>query len=556
MNSSITQRLRVAGFLLNIAEWDRHLEVVRQILNGIDSFEPYAAFLRITRGKGTGITCKDLENFLRENAVPLDINSLEVVIKIYDTKFTGVLDFEDFLKTTLTRDNPSIRFEAAATREIRDMPVDQNLTEEVEYTLSRLFGKACEFTRKMRIDAESQSVLADRDLFTQLGTGSGASTILDFKVLKKFFENLKIVPKDSEIIAILRVIDINDDGVIDRNEFDYFVGLFTSRGLGDNGLFHKLKERSKRENETNYFGEPRTDSQFLKSTLNNSISASGVQPLRERPTNYRRDDTNTLSSVGEYKPRDRAGLGRPEREKNISNERERRQLATGSRVEEVERTRLQRTETRNRNLPSPRTGAAGNSRYEKEVGDLRKWDQNRSTAKISDSLLKERTRGPGTRSGSRDRSSTANKSRRVDGLRPANIPTGTSRLERSERVDRLAGQKVERGEGWRRPGAESDKITFAGSSGGGLADARRAAGEPTRERRLEDFSYKRSAPLETKKEGEASSYIRYERMSITKGQADRSSGVNGAGQTYTPITRDVGDEIGLSTNTFRETKFT
>lgn len=152
---SVTQKLRVAGFLLNIAEWDRHLEVVRQILNGIESFEPYEAFLRISRGKQPGIGAKEIETFMRDNAVPVDLNSLDIVVKLYDTKFAGYIDFEDFLKMTLTRDNPGVRFEAAAKREIHDLGEDQALSEEVEYCLSRLFGKACEFVRKMKIDAES-----------------------------------------------------------------------------------------------------------------------------------------------------------------------------------------------------------------------------------------------------------------------------------------------------------------------------------------------------------------------------------------------------------------
>ena len=103
----------------------------------------------------------------------------------------------------------------------------------------------------MKADAESQSIVSERDLFTQLGTQSGS---LDFKILKKFFEELRIVPRDSEIIAILRVIDINDDGIIDKAEFDYFLSLFNSK-LPSESILQKLRERVKRDTDTNYFGE-------------------------------------------------------------------------------------------------------------------------------------------------------------------------------------------------------------------------------------------------------------------------------------------------------------
>lgn len=79
-------------------------------------------------------------------------------------------------------------------------------------------------------------------------------------MLKRYFEMLKIMPKDSEIIAILRVIDVNDDGVIDKTEFDYFIGLFSLRlGVSEPVNVNKLRDRNRKDNEVNYFGERRTD---------------------------------------------------------------------------------------------------------------------------------------------------------------------------------------------------------------------------------------------------------------------------------------------------------
>ncbi len=276
---SITQKLKIAGFLLNIAEWDRHLEVTRQILNGIDKFEPYAAFLRLTKGKpADGIHPRAIEAFLSENGLAADGNLIEVVVKVYDTKFTGSLDFEDFLKMTLARDNPKMRFEAAAKREIYDITEDQLLAEEIEYCLARFFSKAAEFVKKMKVDAESQSTISDRELFAQLGTTGG---FLDFKTLKRFFESLNIVPKDSEIIAILRVIDINDDGIIEKTEFDYFISLFNTR-IGSEALLSKLIDRSRKDHEVNYFGErkDRKDGPSLSATKPNGSGL--VSSLKSR----------------------------------------------------------------------------------------------------------------------------------------------------------------------------------------------------------------------------------------------------------------------------------
>ena len=267
-----TQRLKVAGFLLNISEWDRHIEVVRQILNSVALFEPYAAFLRITKGRNPGISVADIEEFLRDNGAHVEGGSIEILVRLYDTKFLGHIDFEDFLKMTLTRDNPQMRFEAAAKRENYQVEESETLGEEIEFCLTRLLTKACEFIKRMRTDAESNGAVTDRDLFNEIGT---TGNILDYKAMKAFFESLKIIPRDSEIIATLRVIDINDDGLIDKSEFDYFISLFNNRSA-DPSLMNKLRERAIKENEVNYFGEKKD----LSKTRGSVHSGSKVLPPR------------------------------------------------------------------------------------------------------------------------------------------------------------------------------------------------------------------------------------------------------------------------------------
>lgn len=267
--SSVAQRLKIAGFFLTLAEWDRSLEVTRQILNGIDAFEPYAAFLRIAQST-RAITVDLVENFLRDNSQRASTKELDIVLRLYDTKFSNALDFEDFLKMTLARDNPKSRFEAAATRETYAVGENQRLAEEIEYTLSRFFTKACELSSRLRAEVEGQQGINEKDIFSQLSIGHNGN--LDFKVLKQFFEELKIVPKDSEIISILRAIDINDDGIIDRTELEYFISMFSIKGPSSVS-FSRLKDRSNVENQVNYFGERRTES-------------NGTYPLRSSPLGY------------------------------------------------------------------------------------------------------------------------------------------------------------------------------------------------------------------------------------------------------------------------------
>lgn len=101
-------------------------------------------------------------------------------------------------------------------------------------------------------DPETHLILTQSNLFKEIdarGTGH-----LDFHNLKAFFEESKIKPRDSEIISILRIIDINDDGKINENEFNFFIELFSGKEPG-NHVLNVLKRAHEEDNKINYFGE-------------------------------------------------------------------------------------------------------------------------------------------------------------------------------------------------------------------------------------------------------------------------------------------------------------
>ena len=258
MNMDINYKLKVVGFFLTISEWDRHLEVIRQVLNAIQAFEPYAAYLRLTKGRGTPITPSDINDFTRSNGFEADYMAISLIVRLFDTRFEGSLDFEDFLKMILSRDNPEIRF-SAAQRENYEVEQGDLLAPEIEYTLARFFFKASEFLSKIMSDPETHLILTQTSLFRSIDNNN--SRFLDFHNLKGFFEESRIRPRDSEIIAILRIIDINDDGKINENEFNFFIELFSGKEPSQK-MLNLLKNAHQLENQFNYFGEKMNQDPF------------------------------------------------------------------------------------------------------------------------------------------------------------------------------------------------------------------------------------------------------------------------------------------------------
>lgn len=250
---NVNRGLKIVGFFLTLSEWDRHLEIIRQVLNSIDSFEPYASFLRITRGKKPLIEPQDIHSFMNDNGFRGDLTAVRVMVRIFDTTFQCGLDFEDFLKMILSRDNPDIRFDAAAKRDNYEVEDGEKLSDEIEYALARFFFKATQYLARMMSDQETQVILSEGDLFRSMTKASGTG-YLDFNNLKGFFEQSRVIPQDIEIIGILRIIDINDDGKINDTEFTYFIELFSGKEPSQMVIKSLLNSR-KKEQKYNYFGE-------------------------------------------------------------------------------------------------------------------------------------------------------------------------------------------------------------------------------------------------------------------------------------------------------------
>jgi hypothetical protein len=110
----VRQQMKITNFFLTITEWDRHIELTRQFLNAMEAFEPYAAYLRLNNGTGEPLTADNIAKFLEENGFQSNLDNLKTVVRMFDSRIENSLDFEDFLKMILSRDNPDLRFNAVS----------------------------------------------------------------------------------------------------------------------------------------------------------------------------------------------------------------------------------------------------------------------------------------------------------------------------------------------------------------------------------------------------------------------------------------------------------
>ncbi len=216
---SLETRNRLADLLLTISDGERQIEIVRQILCEQIDFEPYAAFRRIDRNRKSVINALDLLAFLSDNKVHYAESDCRGFIKKYDIDGDGSLNFNEFLFAVLPMDNPTLRT-VATQRPNYDVAEDQLLTYDVEYSLAKVIDREIAFYAHVDHAKVGLHNCYDYNYIDAFSTIDRFSTgVIDYNNLDEFFRRQGIYPNEDEIVAILRRLDRNEDGQVNREEF-------------------------------------------------------------------------------------------------------------------------------------------------------------------------------------------------------------------------------------------------------------------------------------------------------------------------------------------------
>lgn len=219
------QNLKLAEFFLTLSDLNKHLDILKQPLNSSTNFSPMEAFSRIKLSKDRKspyIGINDLKSFMEDCQFSVEYSTLTMLIKLYDNQYQGKLNYPSFLRMVLSSENHH-----AGDKYLSIPPSfgdkGGDLHPEVEFGLARFFYKSSQFLKRMVQEPEFMAVLGRHDTFKILD--KCRKGILDFENIREFFNEVSIRISDDEIIGILRLIDINDDGLITEGDFELFIRI-------------------------------------------------------------------------------------------------------------------------------------------------------------------------------------------------------------------------------------------------------------------------------------------------------------------------------------------
>ena len=213
MNEKILQLL---SFLSRL---EQASQARRKVLNNYYDYDPGKIFKELDIENKGYIDYENIALFLNNHNVPYTEESLKLLIIFYDSNFDGVLSFQEFI-FLIQNDNILL-----SNKKIIQNP--NNISFNIEYCLTKLLEKEIEFNQYIIniMKQINQNIGNLSDIFNGISLNKNYITKED---IINYLDNNKIDYIESQIYDIMKRLDLNKDGKIDYNEFDYLFGLANS----------------------------------------------------------------------------------------------------------------------------------------------------------------------------------------------------------------------------------------------------------------------------------------------------------------------------------------
>ena len=216
MSSSEIEK-KLAKIFINLAIGERKAEISRQVLCENEDFNSFQLFKLLDKQNKNFIDCTDIMNFLTSKGISADNLEVQLLILFYDQNYDRVLSFDEF-QFLIKSQNSSKEYPNSNIT--NNEPINFN----IGYSFSKLLGKEIQLARKiiqLLNEIKNNKNFNIHELYHKVKV----SNFIDEEGIKNFMNNNCESFLDSDIISILKRLDLNKNGIVDLCEFHAFLGF-------------------------------------------------------------------------------------------------------------------------------------------------------------------------------------------------------------------------------------------------------------------------------------------------------------------------------------------
>ena len=206
-----------------LSKLEQSVQIRKKVLNSYNEFDPAKIFKKLdTENKGH-ITPDNISSFLNEHNILYTEESLKLLIIFYDTDFDGVLSFEEFIPL-IQKDNILLINKKKNVNSNND-----EISFNIEYCLKKIFEKELQLNQYIVIILSQINKIINENLLNVFTDISLNKNYITQKDIMNYLDKNRIDYTENQINDIMKRLDINKDGKIEFNEFDYLFGLTKSK---------------------------------------------------------------------------------------------------------------------------------------------------------------------------------------------------------------------------------------------------------------------------------------------------------------------------------------
>lgn len=291
-----TQELVVSVLKCHI-DGERQVEVVRQVLSELPSFDPYSAFHHIDQSNQGYIAQTDLARFMKDCQRPISEFEASLVAGSWSGLGSRLVSYEDFLNAVLPATSARLR-QQAANRQDR-----KTLSFEVIYALCRVIERELDFLVKLeavKADLKAQRDFSNTALFSELDIDQDQSVSEADVTL--FGRRLGVYFPANDLKAVFRRVDKDRDGVLSFREVRTMVESGSSIGPAGRSSPSRSPNRSSSPLKPSRTLDSTAESPYQRSTLRSSATSALRQSMEspEKPSKAKASDSISISKRLSY----------------------------------------------------------------------------------------------------------------------------------------------------------------------------------------------------------------------------------------------------------------
>ena len=206
---------KIIKILKTIAEGENSVEINRKLLSDNSEFDSFQIFVNMAPKGKEFITPADIVEYFNNKKIFISYTEAKLLVLFYDQNYDGKLSYSEFVPLVESKDSEK---KTTTKSPVNQMPLG------IEHYVIKLFEKEVDFIKSLIGQLYDLRIKDDFNCHSIYHTLKNVNKITEDSI-GDFFEKKLVTFMNEDLIAIIKRLDINKDGIVDLCELHAFFGF-------------------------------------------------------------------------------------------------------------------------------------------------------------------------------------------------------------------------------------------------------------------------------------------------------------------------------------------